>query len=41
MPTWIVAILAFLAGGVFGFIITAVCVYDSVKNPERKWWEDT
>ena len=41
MPVWLVAVLAFIAGGVFGVVVTAVCAYDAVKHPDKNWWEDT
>lgn len=41
MIPWWVLIPAFIAGGVLGFIVTAVCAYDAVKHPDKKWWEDS
>jgi len=40
MPTWVIAVLAFIAGVILGFIVSASCMYDAIKNPGRKWWEE-
>lgn len=41
MIPWWVLIPVFFAGIAFGLIVTAVCAYDAIKHPGKKWWEDS
>ncbi len=40
MIPWWTIVVGFVAGVILGCLVTAVCAYDTVKNPTRKWWED-
>jgi len=40
MVPWWTLIISGFAGLTVGVILTALCAYDTVRNPTRKWWED-